>query len=194
MSTLEKFDGTLNELGSEVEKLKSVSAVYQKIEALATTNTEVNRKFDAARQELGKINEAHLANKVALDKSLEALEKASEEGKRQLSKQIDDKIDALRKENKEFYKELEGTIKIKLEDNKSEIKRLIENERLQLKEIITNELASRTREIREAMEAESGKQTALLLAAGTQTRMMVMLFGGLSVALGLGILVKVLMG
>jgi DNA repair exonuclease SbcCD ATPase subunit len=194
MSTLQKFDGTLDELGAEVEKLKSVSAVYQKIEGLATANAEVNRKFDAARQELGKINEAHLANKAALEKSLDNLATAQAQGQKDLAKQIDNKIEELRKQNKEFYKDLEDTMRIKLDDNKREIKSLIENERLQLKEIITNELATRTREIREAMEAESGKQTGVLMASEKQTRMMVMVFGGISVAMGLGVLVKVLVG
>jgi hypothetical protein len=194
MSTLEKFDGTLDELGAEVGKLKSVSAAYQKIEGLATANAEVNRKFDQARQDLGKINDAHLANKAAIEKSLSDLAATNAEGKKELTKLIDERIDVLRKENKDFYKELEATIKIKLEDNKSEIKRLIENERLQMKEIITNELATRTREIREAMEAETGKQTVLLVAAQGQTRMAVWIMGGISAVLGLGILLKVIFG
>ena len=194
MSTLEKFSETLKDLDLEVGKLKAVSEVYQKIEGLATANAEVNRKFDEAKAELRKINDAHVANKAELDKSLAALMKTNEEGKKELAKQIDDKIDALRKENKEFYKELESTIKIKLDDHKSEIKRFIESERLQLKEIIVNELASRTREMRDALELENSKQTAFLLAALKQTRMAVWVMGGISLALGLGVLVKVLVG
>lgn len=193
MSTLQKFDDTLADLDAEVGKLKGVSVAYAKIESLATANAEVNRKFEAARSELKQISEAHNANKAELDKSLVALTKANEDGLDALAGVIDKKIDALRKENKEFYKELDGTIKIKLEDHKSEIKRFIENERLQLKEIITNELASRTREIREAMEAESRKQTDALLIAQKQTRNAVWIVGAVSSILGLAVLVKVLL-
>ena len=44
------------------------------------------------------------------------------------------KTDQISKENKEFYKDLAGTIKIQLDDNKSQIKQLIENERNQIKQ------------------------------------------------------------
>ena len=54
----------------------------------------------------------------------------------ELNSTLEEKIDIIRKENKEFYRDLESTIKIKLDDNKSQIKQLIESERLQLKQII----------------------------------------------------------
>ena len=61
----------------------------------------------------------------------------------------------IRKENKDFYKDLESTIKIKLDENKSEIKQVIENERNQIKQIFEIEFAKNTKELRQVIEAEN---------------------------------------
>lgn len=194
MSNLGKFDDILNELDEELKNLKGVTEAFQKISQLASDNAEVTQRFEQARQALEKLNAAHLTTKSVLEKSLADLTRANADGQKELSGLIDAKITELRDENKKFYRDLEDTIRIKLDDNKREVKSLIENERLQIKEIITNELAMRTREMRDAMESESGKQTALILAAAKQTRMALFILGGTSIALGIGILVKILMG
>jgi len=72
-----------------------------------------------------------------------------------LAKLIEEKTDQIRKENKDFYKDLESTIKIKLDDNKSEIKNLIENERNQIKQIFEIEFAKNTKELKQVIEAEN---------------------------------------
>jgi hypothetical protein len=194
MSRLEKFDGTLNELDTELGKLKSVTEAYQKIQSLADSNAEVNHKFDLARQELGKINDAHLANKAELDKCLSDLLKSTEEGKSAFERVLDSKIAELREENKRFYRDLEDTVRIKLDDNKREIKSLIESERLQMKEIIVNELGSRTLALRDAIEAESERHAKLLLDSEKRTRVVFIILGVTSVALEIWILSKILNG
>ena len=60
---------------------------------------------------------------------------------------FDEKINELRKENKDFYKDFEATLRIKLDDNKSEIKRLIEDERSRLKEIFYSKIEEQTRQL-----------------------------------------------
>lgn len=61
---------------------------------------------------------------------------------------ISEKTEQIRKENKEFYIELASTLKLQIDDNKSQIRQLIEGERAQLKQIF---------------EFESNKQTAIII-------------------------------
>ena len=53
-----------------------------------------------------------------------ALQNANSQNKTELAKLVEEKTDQIRKENKDFYKELESTIKIKLDENKSQIKQI----------------------------------------------------------------------
>ena len=75
----------------------------------------------------------HLDN---IEENFKKINKNIYEANLELNSTLEDKIDIIRKENKEFYRDLESTIKIKLEDNMSQIKQLIKSERLQLKQII----------------------------------------------------------
>jgi CHASE3 domain sensor protein len=101
-----------------------------------------------------------------------------------LSKLVEEKTDQIRKENKEFYKDLESTIKIKLEENKSQIKQIIENERSQIKEIFEIEFAKNTRELRQVIEAETNKQTQIILENQKVIKLSVWIIGGVSIILG----------
>jgi hypothetical protein len=53
-----------------------------------------------------------------------------------IEKILGNKLDAFRQTNIQNYKDLENTLKIKLDDNKLEIKKLIEKERQQVEEIV----------------------------------------------------------
>ena len=59
----------------------------------------------------------------------------SKEHKEELAKTLDKNFETITRENKDSYKDLADILKIKLENSYSEIKRLIENERLQIKEL-----------------------------------------------------------
>ena len=59
--------------------------------------------------------------------------------KYELSKTLDTNFEIISRSNKDFYRNVGDTLRIKLEDYKSEIKRMIEGERVQIREMIEKE-------------------------------------------------------
>jgi len=163
MSNLQKFKDTLENFDKEVEQLKDVSGAYKKLKTLTENYGLISKHFEENSSELKKINDHYREHQELILKSLSALEKINEKNIIELGKILDEKTDQIRKENKEFYKEFEATLKIKLEENKSEIKHLIESERNQIKQIFEIEFSRNTKELRLVIEGEISKQTELLL-------------------------------
>jgi hypothetical protein len=96
----------------------------------------------------------------------------------QVGKKLNDSLEELRKENRQFYLDFEKVVRIKLDEHKSEIKQLIENERLQIKEIFENKLE---------------KQTADIKLMNKKTNNVTLIFGIISSLLLIGVLVKLFM-
>jgi ABC-type transporter Mla subunit MlaD len=163
MSNLQKFNTTLEDFDKEVGKLKAVSDAYQKLEGLTVAYDGISKQFDENSKNLDKINESQKTQQAKVVQSLNEIEGVSKQSKKELASIIEEGSDLIRKENKDFYKELESTIRIKLEDNRSQIKQLIEGERNQIKQIFEIEFAKNTRELRQVIETETNKQTQLLL-------------------------------
>lgn len=174
MSNLQKFNNTLEDFDKEVGKLKAVSEAYKKLEALTQTYEQISNDFKQNNQKLSEINSS-------IDSSLT-----------EIGKLIEEKTDFIRKENKEFYRDLENTIKLKLNDNKSEIKQLIENERNQIKQIFEIEFAKNTNELKQVIETGNDKQTDILLKNQKGIKIMVWILGGISIILSGLILTKIL--
>jgi hypothetical protein len=183
MSNLQKFNTTLEDFDKEVGKLKSVSDAYQKLEGLIITYNDISKQFDHNSKALDKINELQKAEQEKVTKSLNDLENTNKENKSELSKLLEEKTDQIRKENKEFYKDIESTIKSKLDDNKSQIKQLIESERNQIKQIFEIEFAKNTKELRQVIEIETNKQTQLLLENQKAIKISLWVIGGLTLIL-----------
>ncbi len=165
MSNLQKFNTTLEDFDKEVGKLKAVSDAYQKLEGLIVSYDEISKQFEKNSKTLGEINDLHKGHQEKVEKILE------------------EKTEQIRKENKEFYKELESTIRIKLDDNKSEIKQLIENERTRIKEIFEIEFAKNTKELRQVIESETNKQTQLLFTNQRAIKYTLWVIGGMTIIL-----------
>jgi uncharacterized protein YukE len=165
MSNLQKFNTTLEDFDKEVGKLKAVSDAYQKLQGLTVAYEQISKQFDQ--------------NSKALDNINKGIEKSISE----IHNLIDKKTDQISKENKEFYKDLAGTIKIQLDDNKSQIKQLIESERNQIKQIFEIEFAKNTKELRQTIESETNKQTQLLLDNQKVIKISVWVIGGLTILL-----------
>ena len=144
MNNLQKFNQTLEDFSQEVEQFKDVSEAYKKLQRLTEIYGEITKQFEKNNKTLGELNE---------------LQKVQQE---KFAKLIEEKTDQIRKENKEFYKDLEGTIKIKLDESKSQIKQLIESERNQIKQIFEIEFAKNTKELKQVIRAET-KTTKILL-------------------------------
>lgn len=183
MSNLQKFNTTLEDFDKEVGKLKAVSYAYQKLEGLTVAYNDISKQFDQNSKALDKINELQKAQQEKVTKSLNDLENSNQQNKSELSKLLEEKTDQIRKENKEFYKDIESTIKSKLDDNKSQIKQLIESERNQIKQIFEIEFAKNTKELRQVIEAETNKQTQLLLDNQKVIKISLWIIGGLTLIL-----------
>jgi hypothetical protein len=190
MSNLQKFNQTLEDFNQEVEQLKYVSGAFKKLQQLTETYNFIIKKFEENSITLDKINELQKAQLEKVSISLAEIEIANKQNKYELAKLIEDKTDQIRKENKDFYKDLESTIKIKLDDNKSEIKKLIENERNQIKQIFEIEFAKNTKELRQVIETEANKQTMLLLDHQKVIKISIWVIGGLTLILSAMVLFK----
>ena len=165
MSNLQKFNTTLEDFDKEVGKLKAVSDAYQKLQGLTVSYDKISQQFDQN------------------SKALESINKSIEKSISEIYSLVDNKTDLISKENKEFYKDLAGTIKIQLDDNKSQIKQLIENERNQIKQIFEIEFAKNTKELRQVIENETNKQTQLLLDNQKTIKISLWVIGGLTLIL-----------
>ena len=118
------------------------------------------------------------------------IENFNNQNKTELVKLLEEKTDQIRKENKDFYKDLESTIKIKLDDNKAEIKNLIENERNQIKQIFEIEFAKNTKELMQVFEKESERGRRLLDESQKIIKTSVWVIGGLTLILSLLTVIK----
>lgn len=161
MSNLQNFEEILQSIELESKKLKAISEAYQQLEGLTVSYENISKQFEKNSKALDNINKN-------IEKSIKGI-----------TNLIDGKIDKISSENKDFYKDLAATIKIQLEDNKSQIKQLIENERNQIKQIFEIEFAKNTKELRQVIETETNKQTQLLLDNQKAIKISLWVIGGL---------------
>ena len=156
MSKLEQFDKIINGFEQELDKLQNTSKVYQKINELYNQNLQIINFFKENTNYLKQISDTQIQEQENVLKFLREIEtqqqksyaevqallakigEQSKEHKEELAKTLDKNFETItreNKDNKDSYKDLADILKIKLENSYSEIKRLIENERLQIKEL-----------------------------------------------------------
>lgn len=136
MSNLKKFEETLSSLDLEVNRLKAISKAYEKLEDLVASYDSIIAKLKENNATFVKIKDEQNKHLISIEENFKKIDKNIHHANLELNSTLEERLDAIRKDNKEFYRDLESTIKIKLDDNKSQIKQLIENERIQLKQII----------------------------------------------------------
>jgi ABC-type transporter Mla subunit MlaD len=192
MSNLQKFNTTLDDFDKEVSKLKSVSEAYRKLENLITSFNEISTQFNENSKTLESINGIQKIQQQKVINCLIELEVLHKQTKDHLTKIIEEQIESLRKDNKDFYKELESTIRIKLDENKSQIKQLIENERTRIKEIFEIEFARNTKELKQTIENEAQKQTQQLVRGQKSIKISLWILGGAILLISIVILIKLL--
>lgn len=153
MSKLEQFDKIINGFEQELDKLQNTSKVYQKINELYNQNLQIINFFKENTNYLKQISDTQIQEQENVLKFLREIEtqqqksyaevqallakigEQSKEHKEELAKTLDKNFETITRENKDSYKDLADILKIKLENSYSEIKILIENERLQIKEL-----------------------------------------------------------
>ncbi len=183
MSNLQRFNNTLTELEKELDNLKGVSRIYKKIENLVKTYETIIEKFGDNNKKLTEINNLQQVEQEKISTSLLKVENFHQKNKQDILDLLVQENALVRKENKEFYTDLENTVKIKLDDNKSQIKQLIENERNYIKDIFEIEFTKNTNELRKEIDRQSEiiiknqKITKLLLG--------IIIFCGICAALGI---------
>lgn len=164
MSKLEQFDKLIGSFEQELEKLQSTTAVYQKIQDILVQNKEIIDVFKENVVYLKEISKKEEQQQERVSEFILDLKKKQEsiaqeqqktydniqllfsqiseqdkEHKHELSKTLDTNFETITKDNKNFYKDVGDTLRIKLEDHKAEIKRMIEAERLQIREMMEKE-------------------------------------------------------
>lgn len=148
---LERFDTTLSDLETELTKLKSTSDSYVKLKELSSSYHQILQKFEENNRALEAFSTTQKIKSEELEKSLLSISALNQKNHSEL-KALNDtlardlfiSVDELRKENRQFYLDFEQVVRIKLDENKSEIKQLIENERIKIKEIIESNINEQT--------------------------------------------------
>lgn len=177
MTNLQKFNETLDDLGQEVQQLKEVSAIYKNMQRQAETFNTILNQFKENNKTLGEISVLQKTHLEKVTKSLIEIENINKQDNARLRKLMEEKTDQIRKENKEFYKDLESTIKIKLDENNFKIKQLIENERNLIKQIFELEFAKNTKELNSKIENENIIQTKILVNNQTTIKRSIWIIG-----------------
>ncbi len=190
MSNLQKFNDTITEFEQEVDKLKSASNTYQKLQELLLAYDNVIKQLENNNDSLDSINKLQKDLHQKLQDNLIEIAGENKQHKQALEKLLIDNIDLVRKENKEFYRDLEGTIKIKLDENKSEIKQLIENERSKIKEIFEIEFAKNTNELKSVIESKIDKQTEEMIKEQKSIKKLTGILGGTILLVCVSVLLK----
>lgn len=164
MSKLEQFDKLIDSFEQELEKLQSTTAVYQKIQDILVQNKgiidvfkenviylkEISKKEEQQQEQVSNFllelekKQESIAQKQqkAYDNIQLLFSQISEQDKAhkyELSKTLDTNFETISRSNKDFYRDVGDTLRIRLEDYKSEIKRMIEGERVQIREMIEKE-------------------------------------------------------
>ncbi|MCW3463485.1 hypothetical protein [Chitinophaga nivalis] len=175
MSSLQKFNSTLEDFDKEITKLKSVGEVFNEIRALAASYETVIGSIAQSNAALENVLQQHLTfqdnvkdkiremaaqqalYKTDLQQLLESKIADLREQQKKFEKVLTEEVEQLRKENKQFYRDLEETLRIKLSEHKSEIKKFV-----------TTATESATTQVVKALEAHTAairqQQQKILLA------------------------------
>jgi predicted nucleic acid-binding Zn ribbon protein len=179
---LERFDNTLNDLEGELLKLRNTSEAYVKLQELSSSYKLILEEFQQNSSALKDFAQKQIAKHQEIKNSLVDISEENNKSYEQLKslnneigKSLNSSIEELRNENRQFYLDFEKVVRIKLEENKSEIKQLIENERLRIKEMI---------------DSKVDKQIEILNKNHKKTSNMILAFGIISILLLIGILIK----
>lgn len=181
-SKLERFNNTINDLEGELTKLRSTSQAYLKLQELSSSYKLIIDQFDQNSLALEGLVKRQTSKNEEVKQTLNTITNDNNKNYQQLKilnnevgKNLNASLEGLRKENRQFYLDFEKVVRIKLDEHKSEIKQLIENERLRIKEIIDGKI---------------DKQTDLLIQNQKKTNNMILIFGIVSILFLTGILVK----
>ena len=129
MKALEDFDLLINEFESEVENLKSIKEAYSKLAQLVDS-------YEAAITNIQSASSSISSADSKLSESLLQQHKLLEEGIKKFTDLLIQKNNELVDSNKKFYNDFANTVQTRLEDNKMQIKQLIDCDSLSTRQQI----------------------------------------------------------
>lgn len=168
------FDG----LKSEIEKSlmaqkelvqKSLDTLKSSIEKSLAQNIEVSEKQLQAIESSAEKQTELIENKFG------SIEKVVGDEFGKIRELISTKTDDISSENKKFYKEFADMVQVRLDNNKGEIRQLIEHERSEIRQMIDNQT--------QALDSMQNKHLQVLETSIKKTK---------TVAMALGIVIAVL--
>ena len=171
MNKSEQFSEIIEKFEEELINLQSALFTYHKIEDLSFQSKRIIEVFEENVIYLKEISKKEEEQQQQVSNFLLELEKKQESiaqkqqkaydniqllfsqiseqdkaHKYELSKTLDTNFETISRSNKEFYRDVGDSLRIRLEDYKSEIKRMIEGERVQIREMIEKENQKSLRE------------------------------------------------
>lgn len=180
-----KFDAILDNMEKQVLDIEKLNGVYQKVDKLSQEYASATATLKENSEKLGIISKEHQSFQQNIQHSLTEIETQYQQNKQDLTdflagkigdlqteikgqiKNLDDGltkiIEEMSKNNKQFYKDFEDTLRIKLAESKSETKLLVESELSKMKENFATELEKKTLTIQQQNESIIKKQGRLLL-------------------------------
>ena len=187
----DKLDELMDNLEESSDRMSDLIGVVEMIKDLKTKQDDLLTGFDVAKEE---INEAAKdlgesktevigaverlrSGSVQLEKTATATSQRVTDSLAELQRKVDIRLkttqDALdtgmgsvKSENRQYYTDLETLVRLKLDENKAEIKQFIEHERGQISAIIETRLQQAEARIR----ADTEKRTTQLLESQQTTR------------------------
>lgn len=150
MNNLEEFNKNLESLEKEVSNLAAIREAYQKVDKLSKEYEQIIINLKAAIKSLESavsdlkqqksIIEASTENqKTLIDNKFGTIKTKLDDEFKKLDRLFDEKTEKINDDNKKFYKEFVDTVQIRLDNHKGEIQRLIEHERLEIKEMFNKQ-------------------------------------------------------
>lgn len=171
MNKSEQFSEIIEKFEEELINLQSALFTYHKIEDLSFQSKRIIEVFEENVIYLKEISKKEEEQQQQVSNFLLELEKKQESiaqkqqkaydniqllfsqiseqdkaHKYELSKTLDTNFETISRSNKDFYRDVGDSLRIRLEDYKSEIKRMIEGERVQIREMIEKENQKSLRE------------------------------------------------
>ena len=157
MSSLkDEFELIVKTLDQESQDIKTIR---ERLNKLTNAFDQTHQQFTTNNQILADCYKTLQLCDEKIDSCLNEVEKKHKKLNEEIVELISNVSDKIRNENKEYFRDLEDTLLRKLDDNRLQIKQLIESERRQIRDIFEIEFSKRTNELKQTFESELSKQT-----------------------------------
>lgn len=170
MKALDEFTESVSSLKKEVENLQTIKQAYQQLATLAEDYEQIVGNFLDATKDLGgakvamerqisEVNVKLAEQKKLLRSELVSMHEKLSQKLVDFEKLIEGKADHINESNKKFYNDFANTVQTRLDNNKMEIKYLMDQD------------SNRTRQQIYGLEQEFKKQTENMTKQFSETQL-----------------------